>query len=305
MRRRGDGASRLGERERSDVRRGLRRTGGLAVLAAMLLAGPAVSIATATAPPIYRNVSYGPSPGELETIYSARAPGATTIILVHGGGWRFQKLATEVGSQAKSLQLQGFAVFDINYDQDSLTEPAFPLETNDVNQATEWAIANAAAYNANPTNVVMIGGSAGGQLVARSAEQLNLAVPGTVKAVVSLSGPMNFTTLVPLAVSGQIKDRNYVVSIAQALGCPGMLSACSPAYEAEWSPALNLPSTGCPDWLLFASEVDTTAVLQADEMLADLTAASCSATMATVPIGHGFSYWSQVSARIFAFVRAE
>jgi dipeptidyl aminopeptidase/acylaminoacyl peptidase len=274
----------------------------VAVLAATLLASASAS---ATPPPIYRDVSYGPSPAELQTIYAAKAPGARTVILVHGGGWRLQKLATEAGSQAKSLQLQGFAVFDINYDQDSPTLPAFPLETNEVAAATEWAIAHAAAYNADPTNVVMIGGSAGGQLVARTAEQLDLAAPGTVSAVISLSGPMDFTTLVPLAQLGQIKDRSYVTSIGQALGCPGVLSACSPSFEAEWSPALNIPALGCPDWLLLDSEVDTPAILQANEMLADLQAGACNATVATVPTGHGFSYWSQVSARIFAFVRAE
>lgn len=276
----------------------------MAVLAAMLLAPTSASATTRTPPPI-RGVSYGPSPGELQTIYPGRAPGATTIILVHGGGWRLQKLATEVGSQAKSLQLQGFAVFDVNYDQDSLTQPAFPLQTDEVAAATAWAIAHGVDHNADPANVVMIGGSAGGQLVARSAEQLDATAPGSVRAVVSLSGPMDFTTLVPLAQGGQIKDRNYVTSIGQALGCPAMLSACSAAFETEFSPALNVPSSGCPDWLLLAGEVDTTAVVQADEMLVALQGASCNATMITVPTGHGFSYWSQVSARIFAFVRAE
>ena len=274
----------------------------MAVLAALL---PGGASASAALPPIYRGVSYGPSPGELETIYAARAPGARTVVLVHGGGWRLQKFATEDGLEAKYLQLQGFTVFDINYDQDSPTLPAFPLETGEVAAATEWAIAHAAQYNADPSNVVMIGGSSGAQLAARAAEQLDLAAPGAVRAVVSLSGPMDFTTLVPLAQSGGVRDRSYVTSIGQALGCPGALSTCSPAYETEWSPALNIPAVGCPDWLLFDSQVDTPAILQADEMLAHLQAQACKATVTTVPTGHGFSYWTQVSASIVAFVRAE
>jgi acetyl esterase/lipase len=270
-----------------------------------VLAPSSTIAAISTPPPIYRGVSYGPSPGELQTIYAARSSGAPSVILVHGGGWRLQKLATEDGSQAKSLQLQGFTVFDVNYDQDSPSVAAFPLETNEIAAATQWAIAHAGEYNADPANVVMIGGSAGGQLAARTAELLDTAAPGTVRAVVSLSGPMNFTTLVAMAQAGQIKDRNYVTSIGQALGCLGVLSACSPAFETEWSPALNLPSPGCPDWLLLASEVDTAAVAQAQEMLSAAQAAACNAAMLTVPTGHGFSYWSQASARIFAFVRSE
>jgi acetyl esterase/lipase len=277
------------------------RLAGVAVAATMLLAS---AQASALAPPIYRGVSYGPSPNELETIYAPRNPGGTTVILIHGGGWRFQKLATEEGSQSKSLQLQGFAVFDINYDQDSPSERAFPLETNDVAAATEWAIAHAESYNANPAKVVLLGGSAGAQLAARTAELLNAARPGTVSGVVSLSGPMNFATLVPLAQSGTIKDRNYVLSIGQALGCAGALATCSAEYETEWSPALNIPASGCPAWLLFSSEVDPVAGAQAREMLAGLQGAACNATWEVVPTGHGFSYWSTVSQRIFAFIRA-
>jgi acetyl esterase/lipase len=278
---------------------------GLLAAAMAMIGLLATAQASALAPPIYRGVSYGPSPGETATIYAPRAPGATTVILVHGGGWRLQKLATEAGYEAKSLQLQGFAVFDINYDQDSPTERAFPLETNEVAAATQWAIANAATYGANPMNVVLLGGSSGGQLAARTAELLNAAHPGTVRAVISLSGAMNFATLVPLAENRTIKDRNYVLSIGQALGCAGALSTCSPEYEAEWSPASNIPASACPDWLLFASEVDVAAESQAKEMLADLQQAECNATLELVPTGHGFSYWPSVSKQIVAFLRAE
>jgi acetyl esterase/lipase len=255
--------------------------------------------------PIFRGVPYGPSPEQIATIFTPSQAGATTVVLVHGGGWRLQKLATEVGSQAKSLQLQGFAVFDVNYRQDSPTERAFPLETDDVAGATEWAIAHASQYGANPAKVVLIGGSSGGQLVARAAEQLNAARPGTVKAVISLSGPMNFSTLVPLAQNGTIRNKSFIRSIGQALGCSAELSACSQAYEAAWSPALNIPAGACPDWLLVSSEVDAVAQSQADEMYAKLQAASCTATRAVVPTGHGFSYWPTISKQVFSFIAAE
>jgi acetyl esterase/lipase len=264
-----------------------------------------VSPASAKVGPIFHGVSYGPSPNELATIYTPGQPGGTIVVVVHGGGWRLQKLATEVGSQAKSLQLQGFSVFNINYDQDSPTEPAFPLETNDVVAATEWAIAHAADYGGNPAKVVLLGGSSGGQLVARAAEQLDAMKPGTVRAVISLSGPMNFSSLVMLARNGQVKDKNYVRSIGQALGCAGELSACSPAYEAEWSPLMHIPASGCPEWLLFSSEVDLVAQAQAGEMVSGLRDASCNVTHEVVPTGHGFSYWSTIAKQVFAFIKAQ
>src|SRR4029077_17434265 len=214
--------------------------GGLAIAALLMTPGLALAKKTGA---IYKQVSYGPSPNQTATIYAQDTPGATIVVLVHGGGWRLQKFGkTEAGTQSKSLQLQGFTVFNVDYDQDSPTEPAFPLETDEVAAATEWAIANAAAYGGNPEKVVLLGGSAGAQLAARAAEQLDAANPGTVDGVVSLSGPMDFTTLVPLAEEKKIKDKSYVLSIGQALGCSGDWGACSPAYEAEWSPALNIPT---------------------------------------------------------------
>jgi len=255
--------------------------------------------------PIYRGVSYGPSPEEMATIYAQTTPDATTVILVHGGGWREQKLATEEGVVANALQLQGFTVFDINYDQDSPTTPAFPLEVNDVVSATEWAIANAATYGANPANVVMLGGSAGAQLVARAAELMDTGRPGAVRAVAELSGPMNLQTLVAMAIAGKIKSQGYVKSIGQALGCSSSLALCSSSYEAEWSPALNVPVIGCPTWLLLSSSTEPTDLSQGEEMLAATQRAGCQTELGLVTTGHGFSYWPTVAKRVFAFFDAE
>ncbi len=284
-----------------------RRSGliGLAACAAVLLAPQQALAKGPTAPPIYRDVSYGPSPSELATVYAQNKPGAMIVVLVHGGGWRLQTLPIEDSTEAKALQKQGYAVFDINFAQDSPSEPAFPLETGQVAAATEWAIAHAAAYDANPANVVLFGGSSGGQLVARVAEQLDAAAPGTVQAVVSLSGPMNFLTLLPMVANGTIKDKPFILSIGQALGCTGQLASCSPAFEAEWSPALHIPEGGCPDWLLFSSEVDVAETAQGQEMLADLSAAGCRATLDVMPSGHGFSLWPAVASPVYSFLAGE
>jgi len=275
---------------------------GAVALTALLSAAPA----GAQPAPVYKNVSYGPSPLQTATIYASRDPGAAIVVLVHGGGWRLQKTGvTEEGTQSKSLQKQGYTVFNVAYDQDSPTQPAFPLETDEIVAATEWAVANAAAYNGDPSKVVLLGGSSGGQLAARAGELLDAAHPGMVDGIVSLSGPMNFQTLVARAEAHQIKDKSYVKSIEQALGCIGDWSACSPAYEAEHSPALNIPASDCPNWLLLSSQIDTTATAQAEEMLSKLQAAGCDASLSIVPKGHGFSYWGQVTGTIFSFIAAQ
>lgn len=274
---------------------------GGALLAAALGAAPAQALT----PPIYREVPYGPSPAERMTIFSHSGAPGPLVVLVHGGGWRLQPNATEFGSQARSLQKQGAAVFDINYDQDSPTETAFPLETNDVRAAVLWATAHAAEYGADPSNVVLLGGSAGGLLVERAAELLDEEAPGTVRGVVSLSGPTDFTTLIGLALNHTLTDRSYIFSIGQALGCTGALASCPTAYAEEWSPALHVPAAAnCPTWMLLWSEVDAVAKLQAEELRGNLLAAGCSVSTDVLPTGHGFSYWSTANHAIFAYVHA-
>ena len=118
---------------------------------------------------------------------------------------------------------------------------------------------------------------------------------------------MDFQTLVARAEAHEIKDKSYVKSIEQALGCSGDWSACSPAYEAEQhSPALNIPASDCPDWLLLSSQIDTTATAQAEEMLSKLQAAGCNASLSIVPKGATASATGGRSpGTIFPFIAAQ
>jgi acetyl esterase/lipase len=279
----------------------------LGTLVALMVLFGITTAAQAKEPPPIKGVSYGPSPAELQTIYPAKEAGATTVIFVHGGGWRFQKLETEQGSDALGLQKEGFAVFNVNYPQDSPMELAFPLEPDAIETATSWAISHGESYNASPHNVVLLGGSAGGQLVAMAAEQLDAAVPGTVKAVITLSGPTNLKSLVELGQRHEIKT-SLIHSLEQALGCGPSLTGCSEAFETEWSPTAHVPEvTACPAWLLFSAEADLVPITQADEMLAALEGAGCSAKLDVVAgKGHSFSYWPTVAkADIYPFIKSE
>jgi acetyl esterase/lipase len=269
--------------------------------------------------PFYERVSYGPKMNERANIWASATPNSTTVILIHGGGWRKQGALTALKKEAVALQAHGFSVFSINYQQARATKPAFPFEPNDVIMATQWAIAHAATYNANPANVVLVGGSAGGNLAALAAEQLDAAHPGTIRAVVSLSGPMNFETLIPMVQDGTIKNKNFITSIYQAIGGDeeegffegegdeGEEVPLTQALMREGSPVMHIPSQrSCPDWLLFSSEVDLVPLPQAQEMYSDLRAAGCKATLQVIPGNdHAFAYWDQASESVFSFIKAE
>jgi acetyl esterase/lipase len=276
---------------------------------ALAASPPALAVwtATATSDPygtVYEYVPYGPSPNEVADIYVSPVPNSPTVILVHGGGWRQQGPLGRLHLPAMALQQQGFTVFEINYDQDSLTTPAFSLEPDDVIEATRWAIGNGARYNANPAKVVLLGGSAGGQLVALAAERLDAVSPGTVDGVVTLSAPTNFLTLLPLLEANSITNESFETSVYRALGIKDETpTPADLAFAAEWSPALHAPVASCPRWFMFSSEKDFVPISQSQEMTGNLVAAGCRAKLGVVPGGeHSFDYFRYVKPAIFNFI---
>jgi acetyl esterase/lipase len=285
---------------------------GALVILALSAAPSAFGWLTVSSPygPVYEHLSYGPRYRQVLDVYEAKAADAPIVVLVHGGGWRFQDSLVMYASESEALQQQGFTVFEISYDQDSETIPAFPLENNDVALATRWAIANAASFHADASNVILLGGSAGGHLVSVAAEQLNAAKPGTVRGVVTLSAPTNFKTLLTMIENRTITNESFITSVKQALGRdPGENAFASlsewEAYPGIWSPALHAPTQSCPNWLLFNSETELIPLSQAVELNQALLGAKCSSTLHVVPGSkHAFAYFSTVAPAIFSFIKA-
>jgi len=276
------------------------------VLAA-LLATPAIAGATyIPGPAPVPNVVYGTSDpsSQVMDIYPAATPGAPIVILVHGGGWvRIDKRSLD--SESMDLNAQGFAVFNLNYRLAATPGSAFPNQVNDVELATQWAMANAAAYNADPTDVTLIGGSAGGQLVGMAAEQLNAARKGTVQAVVTLSAATDFGGMVNDLAVGHINP--VIVNMSSfALGCN--LTVCPSATLAQWSPAQNVTASNCPaNWLVIQSAHD--AIMPADQPIAMTSALQqhgCAVTQDIIAGNdHSFNYWSVVEPAVSGFVASQ
>ncbi len=284
--------------------RGLAGAVPRAVLLVLLLVAPLVpavlllpASASAAAQSI-PDVKYGSASLENMTIYPASKAGAHLVVVVHGGGWATES-ATYFASQAAALQAAGFAVFNINYRLDSKTVAAFPMETYDVSLAIHWAIAHAATYHADPTHVSLVGGSAGGELVAWAAETLP---PGTIRDVVTLSGAFDFAKLVNDGNAGT-ENHDLAVSGAQALGCT--LSTCTAPTEAQWSPADHLTATNCPPkWYLINSSNELMPMDQPTEMTQVLQSKKCTVLERIVPgTSHSIGYWSTVSPQVISFVR--
>jgi len=292
----------------------------LVCLTATLVAGLVTgSTAMAWITPVH-GVEYGPVPSEIATIYPltegfalAKSPtvqaAAPTVVLVHGGGWRTQFAETEQPTVAQNLRAHGFVVFDVNYPQDGEGEPAFPKEPEAIASAVAFARDNTAAYGGNPANIVLVGGSAGGNLVDLVGEQ---GLPG-VRAVVSLSGPTNLPPLMEMAAEQELRE-SFAVSLSIALGCPraGLgwkrILPCGPSNVAlaeQFSPVNHAPTVGCPNWLLIGAEIDLVPISQQREFLAVLQAAHCNATLDVVPEkGHSFGLWTRIAFAVYPFIAA-
>lgn len=261
-------------------------------------------VTTQPAPPMAGFVPYGASESQWMNIYPSAVPGSPTVVFVHGGGWRLQGYnLSRWELESKAMQAEGFSVFEIAYRQDTRETPAFPMEPEDVEAATRWVYAHAASYNGSPAKLVLVGGSAGGQLAAVAAEQLSATSPGIVKGVVTLSAPFNFVTLAPQLEANTYTNDGFTTSVHRALGWAEG-TPFPQAFAEQWSPALHAPAANCPAWLIYNSENEFIPLSQAREMYANLTHAGCQARLVVVPgEEHAFLYWHRYKETTFAFIR--
>lgn len=117
-------------------------------------------------------------------LYPSQVAGVRPCLLVvHGGSWKSGNNG-ELPDVNSYFAKAGYQVATINY----RLAPEFksPAPQEDVHAALQWLRQNASRLNIDPNNFVLMGRSAGGQIVLEAAYGLN--EPG-VKGVVSFYGP--------------------------------------------------------------------------------------------------------------------
>jgi acetyl esterase/lipase len=265
---------------------------------------PAVSGAR---PKAVKKVGYGTSAEQILSIWPSAQPNSPVCVAVHGGGWHSKTLGT-LGRISRELAEQGCTTFDIEYRRDSATQSAFPLQVEDVEAATHYAIEHASAHNGDPSNVILLGTSAGGQLVGMAADHLDAAQPGMVAAVVSLSGPFDLTAALAEDRAGEL-PKKFGEHVPEALGCSLDTTCETPEGEAtaaEWSADQQLPSSCAGSWLIFNSTDELIPIAQANLMTAALEAGGCPVTETIVPgKGHATQYWETVREEVFGFIASQ
>jgi acetyl esterase/lipase len=255
---------------------------------------PVVGVA-AVEPAAPVTVSYGPSQLQRAHVYPSPHPGSPVVVLVHGGGYDGGSWADPgVPGEAIWLQSQGFTVYVADYQFPNATRTAFPIEVNDVVEATRYAEATAALYNGDPSNVSLFGGSAGGTLVALAVNEIQVA------HVVDLSGPTDFVTYFQGVDNHTIPGWQLLVApIEAAFGC-APLSSCSTSFLEQWSPAYHADKAA--SWFIGNSSNDPLVPSDQSALLAWM-AGDTAAYHQVAGSQHAFEMDPVLNAAIVSFLR--
>lgn len=264
------------------------------------------------------DLRYGPAREHELDAYPMRTGAlAPTVVVVYGGGWVGGSRNGTAGV-AEALAAEGFAVFNIDYrvaigppgpaglsgaeDADILNQAADdptlpPVNKGDIERAVEWIIANGAQYGADVSNISLIGGSAGAQLVALAGQVINKTSPPRIRSVVELSGPMDFVTMVGNNAP-EIRD-----GMPAYLGCP--VVDCTQAQLRTPSPYWNIHPNS-PRYMLVNGDAEILPYQQAtvfhDELVRQGESSTLDIVSGTAGARHGFNLFPTEQAKIVQFL---
>lgn len=128
-------------------------------------------------------------------------PPLPAIMLIHGGGW-LKGDKSKFRPMGRALASRGYAVAVVEYRLGG--EAIFPAAICDCNAATRWIRANGKKHGIDTTQIVAVGGSAGGHLAGLMATAPDVKVfqqggehqdtSSTLQAAVVLAGPLQLST---------------------------------------------------------------------------------------------------------------
>jgi alpha-L-fucosidase 2 len=200
------------------------------------------------------NIEYGKG-GGIRLLLDASVPEGDgpfpVAIIVHGGGWSSGDKQSDIASRDISplfepLTQGRFTWFSINY-QLAPTH-RWPACFEDVQTAIRWVKAHAVEYKGDPSQIALIGHSAGGHLVCLAAALADDAT--RVQAVVGLA-----------AVTDMVADTErrggLSTSLQALLNLPPELTGESRTVLREISPIAHV-KPGLPPFLLIQGSADKT-----------------------------------------------
>lgn len=217
-----------------------------------------------------RRERYGSEPGQQADLLLPRGRSAArVVVLVHGGSWGGGFSKAVMLGLALDLVRRGFAVWNVEYRRVGHDGGGWPQTGDDVAAAVRFLPSLGEPRLALDDGVVLLGHSAGGQLVLRAAARDDLGVP--LSLVVSMAGVASMT-------DGQRRWRTEPSAITKLLG--GGPDAVPDVY-ADADPIRHVPPSA-PVLLVHGTDDTTVGVFHSRDYLAACRAAGGTAELIEV-----------------------
>jgi len=246
-------------------------------------------------PPGYlleRNVVYANADGFellLDIAYPKQTePRRPAVVQIHGGGWRN---GSKSSVAALSYARMGYVGVSINYRLSG--DAPFPAGVHDCKAAIRWVRANASKYGIEADHIGVIGGSAGGHLVALlgtsggdsylEGDLGNLEHSSRVQCVIDEWGPTDFLRMDD--ASGRINHRGP--NSPESLWIGGQITKL-PEQVKRANPITYVDAKDPPVLLIHGEEDRTVIINQSELFYAALQAADVESEFVRVKNGgHG------------------
>ena len=154
----------------------------------------------------YRPADDGASRDHLLDVYRPAAPSSAprpVVLHIHGGGFTILSKDTH-WVMGMRLARMGYVVFNINYRL--APKGRFPLAFEDCAAAYQWIVQNAYIYGGDISRLILVGESAGGNLVSALALSAVSTQPESASAAVFATGVVP-RAVVPICGMLQVSGR--------------------------------------------------------------------------------------------------
>ena len=100
-------------------------------------------------------------------IYPAQGVNRPVVVFVHGGAWLLGDKDNKIDSKVSLFRKENYVFVSINYRLSSIfsRNVQYPQHTEDVADAIKWIHDNIKNYGGDPNQIVLVGHSAGAQMV--------------------------------------------------------------------------------------------------------------------------------------------
>ncbi len=137
-----------------------------------------------------------------------------SVVYLHGGGWG-QKGRKDYSGELEEAANRGYVAVTVDYrlsiaDEKGKVKHKFPDQVQDVKCAIRWLRANAERYRIDPTQIGVVGSSAGGHLALMLATTAghkdfegdggNAGYSSAVQVVVHWAGPVDLAKMYPKTI---------------------------------------------------------------------------------------------------------